>query len=153
MDSANCTSARPSVADALLAGEASRFLVQHLPADRAAVEIQVVDEKDGTSVVKIPTAAMRHLVEILTHMSKGESVTLFPIHAELSTQEAADLLNVSRPHLVKLLDAGLIIHHKAGSHRRVRIEDLVDYMRGLGGRRTTALDALVSRGQSLDPDY
>lgn len=153
MDSANCTAARPSIADVALAVEASRFLVQHLPANREAMKITLVDEKDGTSTVDIPTMAMRHLVEILRHMSRGESVTLFPIHAELSTQEAADLLNVSRPHLVKLLDDGTIPHHKTGSHRRVRIEDLVDYMNRLGGRRTAALNALVSQGQSLDPDY
>ena len=153
MDSANCTTERPSRTDVALAVEASRVLVPHLPANRRSMKINVLDENDGTSTVEIPTSAMRLLVEILSYMSRGESVTLFPIHAELSTQEAADLLNVSRPHLVKLLDEGTIPHHKTGSHRRVCIEDIVAYMNGLGGRRTAALNALVSEGQSLDPDY
>lgn len=144
---------RPSRADILMAAEASRFLVQHLPADRQAIRINVVDENDGTSTVEVPTVAMRLLVDILSHMARGESATIFPIHAELSTQEAADLLNVSRPHLVKLLEANEIIHHKTGTHRRVRIEDLVDYMTSLGKRRKVALDELASHAQKLNPDY
>jgi len=153
MGTRGSVSNRPSNADVVLAAEASRFLIQHLPADRQAVKLNVVDELDSTSIVEVPTAAMRSFVEILNHMARGESVTIFPIHAELSTQEAADLLNVSRPHLIKLLEADEILHHRTGSHRRIRVEDLVDYMNGLGKRRKDALDELTAKAQQLGLDY
>lgn len=153
MNTQSGVASRPSRADIDMAAEASRFLVQHLPADRQAIRINVVDEKDGTSTIEIPTAAMRLLVDVLSLMARGASATIFPIHAELSTQEAADLLNVSRPHLVKLLEANEIVHHKTGTHRRVRIEDLIDYMTKVGMRRKAALDELASHAQGQNLDY
>ncbi|MEZ5958476.1 MAG: helix-turn-helix domain-containing protein [Hyphomonadaceae bacterium] len=146
------TSEQPTPEEVALAREASRHLVQHLP-PKGAIKLKVLDENDDTSVVEVPTLAMRMLVDILGHMSRGECVTLFPVHAELTTQEAADILNVSRPYLVRLLEEGKIVHHKTGSHRRVRIEDVLAYRNLVAKQRKEALDALAADGQELDPEY
>lgn len=147
------TTEQPTPEVAALALEASRHLIQHLPASGKATRLKVLDEGNGTSIVEVPTVAMRLLVDILGHMSRGECVTLFPIHAELTTQEAADLLNVSRPHLVKLLADKQIPFHKTGSHRRVRIEDVIDYKNMIAAKRREVLDELAADAQELDPEY
>jgi len=83
------------------------------------------------------------MLELLRHLAKGEAVTLVPMGEMLTTQQAADILNVSRPHLIKIVDRGEIQHTKTGRHRRIRAEDLFAYKRDRDERRANALSELA----------
>ncbi|MNP74817.1 Helix-turn-helix domain protein [compost metagenome] len=93
------------------------------------------------------------LDNILSELALGNAVKVVPIHAELTTQEAADLLNVSRPHLVKLLDEGVIPHTKTGRHRRVRFADLMAYKELRDRASREAMDELAAQAQELGMGY
>ena len=82
-------------------------------------------------------------------MSRGNAVKIVPVHAELTTQEAADLLNVSRPTLIQMLEEGKIPFRKVGLHRRVRMEKLMQYKRQLEADRRAALAKLVAYDQEI----
>jgi excisionase family DNA binding protein len=91
-------------------------------------EIMLVFRKGGKDVeLPFPSLALNLLMRIMEQMALGNCVKLMPIHAELTTQEAADILNVSRPYVVKLLEKEEIPFHKVGSHRRIKLEDLMGY--------------------------
>ncbi len=103
----------------------------------------------GDETVDIPTLAVSLLREILGFMAQGKAVALAPLHAELTMRQAADLMQVSRTHLVQLLDDERIASRKVGSHRRVRVEDILAYRRETESRRRKALDELTARDQEL----
>ena len=142
----------PSEKDTALAKESSRQLAPLLGAKKE-LTLQVLKDGNASEPVRVPGAAMRLLVSILTEMAKGNAVTMIPIHAELSTQEAADLLNVSRPFLVKLLDQGKIPSRKVGTHRRVLFSDLMEYKKRSDQQRKKALEALAAEAQELGLGY
>lgn len=138
----------PSETDAALAKESSRRLASLL-GDRREVRIQLVDDNHPTETLAVPASALRLLAQILAEMAQGHAVTVTPIHAELSTQQAADLLHVSRPFLVQLLEKGEIPFHKVGAHRRIRFKDLLVYKQDRYARRQQALDELAAYDQEL----
>ena len=117
----------PTDADSRLAQESSRRLAPHLN-ERGNLRIQVVS-KGGQleEPLAIPASVLRALFDMLTAMAEGKAVTLIPVDAELTSQQIANLMNVSRPFVVGLMDRGEIPHHKVGRHRRVRVADLMAY--------------------------
>ena len=123
---------------------ASRAL-SRLGHDRVRVEA-VADNAPPQTFV-LPAAAVRMLTDILAHLAEGKLVTVIPSEAELTTQQAADMLNVSRPYLVKLLEHDLIPYHHVGTHRRVLCSDLLAYRARLAQTRRNALAELVAEGQ------
>ena len=142
----------PNEMEMLLARESSRRLVQLL-SNQDEYRIQFVEKDHATETLDIPASAMRLLAYILTEMAEGNSISLLSVHAELSTQQAADILNVSRPFLVQLLEKGEIPFRKVGTHRRVRFGDLIAYKRKMVATRLEALDALAEQAQRLDTGY
>ena len=111
-------------------------------------QVRLVVEDDGEELV-VPRSAVELLGRILAHMASGQGVSVVPAHAELTTQQAADLLNVSRPHLIGLLEAGEISYRKVGKHRRVRASSLLEYMRADDQRRRAAADELSALTQEM----
>ena len=144
----------PTVADAQLALESSRRLTQFLAAKpKKALRVRIEPENEPGESISIPASAFRLLNSILTEMAKGNAVTLIPVHAELTTQQAADILNVSRPFLIEQLEKGVIPYRKVGTHRRVMFKDLMEYKQTMDHNRLKALDELSAIDQELGLGY
>jgi excisionase family DNA binding protein len=140
----------PSAADTKLAQESSRKLAKLLGTKKKKTELQLRIQSDSAEeTVAVPVSAFRLLTDILTEMAQGNAVTLIPVHAELTTQQAADLLNVSRPYLIDLIEKGLLPHRKVGTHRRVLFQDLMAYKQKTDAARLKALEELSALDQEL----
>ena len=143
----------PSEAEVSLSQESSRILASHLQYSSSTQKLKILEEDGKEKMLEIPSSAYQLLIDILSQMAQGNAVTLIPIHAELTTQEAADLLNVSRPYLIKLLESKQIPFHKVGRHRRIRLEDLMSYKSQIDRDRMQALDELAAQAQELNMGY
>ena len=115
-------------------------------------KIEIFNEK-GSHPISIPMSALRILVKVLTEIGEGNAVNIMSIHAELTTQEAADVLNVSRPFFVKLLEERKIPFHKTGAHRRVRYQDVMNYKNTIDVNRSETLNELALQAQALNMGY
>lgn len=130
-----------------------RALSAFLATKHETQRIQIFDDRNEAHQVELPTSALRLLVDILSELADGNAVRVVPVQAELTTQEAADLLNVSRPHLVKLLETNALPYHKTGKHRRVRFADLMRYKAERERTSEEAMAALARQAQELGFGY
>ncbi len=133
--------------------ESGRQLAAFLSTKFETQRIELIDETQQRAVIELPTFALRLLGEILSELASGNTVKVVPIHAELTTQEGADILNVSRPHLVKMLDEGALPHTKTGRHRRIKFTDLMKYKEQREQASLAAMDELVAQAQELGMGY
>jgi excisionase family DNA binding protein len=101
--------------------------------------------ENGADRIELPPSVYRLLREVVRNLRHGKSVVLVPSEAQLTTQSAANVLGVSRPHLVKLLEQGRIGFSKAGTHRRVLLKDLLEYMNKRDRERHEILDHLAKQ--------
>ncbi len=139
----------PTEREITLSAESSRLLAACIGKGDTA-QLRLID---GNTDVTVPVFAIHMLVDILNQIAQGNSVSLVPVHAELTTQQAADLLSVSRPYLVKLLESGKIKFHKTGRHRRIRFVDLMEYMQRMDEKSHKAADELAAQAQELGMGY
>jgi excisionase family DNA binding protein len=128
------------------AREASRQLARLLPTDEGTANspaLRLVTDDNHHQMIAIPPGALRLLVDMLTQLGQGRAVTVLPHNAELTTQEVADYLNVSRPYVVKLIEEEKLPARKVGTRRRVAFEDLLRFDEQQRARQRAALDELA----------
>jgi excisionase family DNA binding protein len=135
--------------DAELARRAARRISDYLTAHHGTDPVTIQGELAGDDVLVVPREAAVLLVTILSYLAEGEGVNVMPDSAELTTQQAADYLNVSRPYLIKLLESGEIPYRLVGTHRRIRYLDLRKYRAEDDLRRRRAADELSELTQEL----
>jgi excisionase family DNA binding protein len=145
--------ALPTAEEVASARESGRVLSAYLQTRAETQQLEIFDDQGTGHAVRVPVSALRLLVGVLTEIGQGNAVSIIPVHAELTTQEAADVLNVSRPFLVQLLERGEIPFHRIGTHRRVRYQEVVAYKERLDAARSQDLDALAEQAQALQMDY
>ena len=139
----------PTEKEAKLAKESSRLLAACI-GDGPTAKLRVIDSEGE---FEVPVSALRMLVDILAHMAEGHAVNLVPIHAELTTQEAADFLNVSRPFVVSLLEKNELPYRKVGTHRRILFKDLLAYRERTMTQSKQIAAELAAQGQDLRMGY
>jgi excisionase family DNA binding protein len=140
----------PTEADVELSTESSRILASLTNSHRQTQKITVESESGKEESLLIPSIAYELLIDILSQISQGNAVTLVLVQAELSTQQAANLLNVSRPYLIKLLESKEIPYRKIGKHRRILAKDLYEYKADIDAKRSQSLDELTALSEELD---
>lgn len=144
----------PSRDDEELAMASSRSIAKIVSNESDSPLVLRVSTHGGDeTVVSVPATAFKLLGLILNEMAKGNAIAIFPVHAELTTQQAAELLGVSRPFIVEQLEKGNIPYRKVGTHRRVLFQDLMEYKRSMDHKRLESLDELAAEAQRLDLGY
>jgi excisionase family DNA binding protein len=139
----------PGPADIGVAHEALPHIKAYLARLHTRETVRLVVDDDQDEILEVPRGAVELLARILAQMAAGEGVSIVPSHAELTTQQAANILNVSRPFLVGLLEAGEIDFRMVGKHRRVKAESLNQYMRNDDRSRRDAANELTTLSQEI----
>jgi excisionase family DNA binding protein len=145
--------ATPTEADARKARESLRQISDILTSGVSDLSIRIQNDEQLGAEIILPVSALRLLKDILAEIAQGHAVALLPIQAELTTQQAADLLNVSRPYLIGLLEERKIPFRLVGQHRRVRLDDLLAYKRKDDEDRRRVADELTADAQELVMGY
>jgi excisionase family DNA binding protein len=135
----------PSAGDAALAKAAHAVL----EGEESGLSFQIRAAGRNVEPIDLPYVVTRLLVDILKQTAAGNAVTLVPVSAEVTTSQAADLLNVSRPFLIGLVENGTLPARRVGTHRRLPLRDVLAYKAENFARRSKALDELVALDQAL----
>ncbi|HNR22207.1 MAG TPA: helix-turn-helix domain-containing protein [Steroidobacteraceae bacterium] len=131
------------------AREAGRQLARLLPKDQRP--LRLVTDNNRHEMIALPPGAVRLFLDVLTQLGQGRAVTILPKKVELTTQDVADYLNVSRPYVVKLIETGKLPARTVGTRRRVAFQDLVKFDEVDRKRRRATLDELARLDQELGP--
>jgi len=144
----------PSPQETEQAKESSRLLARRIQPGQS-LSLRVLDgaPQEQEVIIRLPAKVVQLLQNILVQMAEGKAVTIIPTHAELTTQQAADILNVSRPFFVRLIERGDIAFRKVGTHRRVLLSDVMAYKERTDTAREQSLDALTALSQELNLGY
>jgi len=137
--------------DIEMARVAQRCIMESLDHSRSA-EITLTTDNGKYPSIALPPASLRMIGEILGAMSEGRSITLMPSKREFSTVEAANFINVSRPFIIKEIEAGRLKHRLVGTHRRVLLEDLIEYKNAMQSKQYVALDRMAENAKELGLD-
>lgn len=141
----------PNAQDAAIARISGQVLSRYART-KAPLKLRVTDT-DQAEPIELPAGAVVLLMDILEAMAAGRGVTIIPENAEFTTVQAAEVLNVSRPFLIKLLEEEKIPYRKVGKHRRIRMEDVMAYKTTIDQEREAVLDQLVAEAQEQDMGY
>ena len=144
--------AEPIVADEAEAAIAKTAAASLAPAAQAGQSVQLVLREQPNLAVPLPARAVAVVLTVLTAMAERRPISVIPHEAELTTQQAADYLNVSRPFLIGLIDRGEIAHRMVGRHRRVRFADLLAYEHTSAEKRKQALARMAAEARRLELD-
>lgn len=141
------TTIKPSKADqqtAMASYDALAAVLTKLTDPNPEIEIEETAQR-----IKIPLSALKLLADVLKAMSQGKPFSLVPIATEVTTQKAAEMLGCSRPHLIKLLEEGVMPYNKVGKHRRIKIDDLIQYKLRLKNEQKQHLINIIKSDEEL----
>lgn len=145
------TSPLLSKKDSQLAKVSSQRLSQHKNSERKRDTVKL--KLAGQGDVALPSAIVPLLEVVLAEMAAGRPVSVMSVESDLSTQQAAELLNVSRPFIIKLLKAKALPYRQVGTHRRLRLSDVLAYQKQMDKKADKAMQALADQAQELDMGY
>lgn len=132
--------------------QAAREAARALSRKGAGPVVRFAVEGEAVEPIALPASIFALVVDLLSKLGNGNAVTIVPVEAELTTQQAADYLNVSRPHLIKLLERGDLPFRMVGTHRKVLARDVINYRTKIDVARQEALRALAASDAELGID-
>ncbi|QDU30836.1 Helix-turn-helix domain protein [Anatilimnocola aggregata] len=141
----------PTEHDATLAKKSGIQIARAM--GKTARDLRVKIEGDDAETIELPHAALRLLANILAQMAQGNAFTVIPVHAELTTQQAAEVLNVSRPFVIGLITNGKLPCRQVGTHRRILFRDIMNFKNKIDEDRMKVLDELAKEAQELNMGY